>query len=115
MRQPIYDEDKKEIIGYLVKDHSSWDAQTIFGYTITRAETEAAAVAALHNQGRNYLKGVWQYYDKDEHEWHPCTIQSASETLVTVVRTNPMGYQTPESYKLVILKHPDENSLIKNF
>ncbi len=114
MNKPIYDEEEKDILGYLVKEFNSWQAQTVFGYTIGRAETETEAVAIIRKQGKDYLKGVWQYYDKDDHDWFPCIIENASEVLVTVVRTNAMGYQEPEHYKHVVLKQPDENILIKN-
>lgn len=114
MNQPIFDKDEKEILGYLAKDSISWKAQTIFGYIIARTETKQEATTLIHKQGLNYLKGVWQYYDKDDYDWYPCVIQSASETLVSVARTNAMGYQEPETYKVVLLKNPDENMLIKN-
>lgn len=114
MSQPIYDEDEKEILGYLIKELSTWKAQTVFGYTIGRAETKNEALAIIKSQGRNYLKGVWQYYDKDDHTWHNCIIKSASKDFVTINRTNAMGYQEPDNYKLITLKHPDENTLIKS-
>lgn len=114
MNQPIFDDDEKEALGYLAKDSISWKAQTVFGYVITRTETEDEAIAVIRKQGLTYLKGVWQYYDKDDHDWYPCIIQSASETLVKVTRTNAMGYQEPDTFKVVLLKNPDENSLIKN-
>ncbi len=114
MKHPIYDEDEKDILGYIVKEFNSWKAQTVFGYTIARAETEKEATTLLQTQGPSYLKGVWQYYDKDDHDWHPCIIQSASEMLVSVVHTNAMGVQDPNTYKRVVLKQPDENTLIKN-
>lgn len=114
MNQPIYDEDEKDILGYLIKDLGTWKAQTVFGYTIGRTETKDEALAIIKARGGNYLKGVWQYYDKDDHDWFPCVITKASEALVTVARTNVMGYQEPDIYKLVTLKQPDENILIKN-
>lgn len=114
MKKAIYDEDHEKTLGYLVKGSTSWEAQTIFGYIIERSETEEAATKVLQKQGANYLKGTWQYYDKEERDWFPCIIKHATETQVTVIRTNPMGYQEPEIYKLVLLKNPDENSLIKS-
>ncbi len=114
MKTAIYDKENKEFIGYVVKDANSWLAATIFGYVIERLETSEAAEQVIHEQGRTYLKGMWQYLDPDDRDWHPCIIKDANEQLVTVIRTNALGYQTPEDYKLVVLKKPNDNILIKS-
>lgn len=113
-RRPVYHEDDDHLLGYVAKDATSWQAQTIFGYIIARTTTEQEAEKALFEMGRTYLKGVWQYYDKDDHDWFPCVIKDAYEHKVTVIRTNFLGYQEPEVFKLVILENPDENTLIKS-
>lgn len=113
-KHPIYREDDDELLGYVTQDETSWLAQTFFEYTITRTETREAAEAILHNTGLSYLLGTWQYFDKEERDWFPCIIKEAHKNKVTVIRTNAMGYQDPDDYKLVTIQHPDENSLIKN-
>lgn len=110
----IYREDDDEFLGYVTKDATSWLAQTIFGYTIERTDSRQAAEAVVRERGLGYLMGVWQYYDKDDRAWCPCVIQEANEHRVTVIRTNAMGYQEPDSYKKVILVNPTENTLIKS-
>lgn len=114
MKEAIHDDEDKVFLGYVVRDNGSWTAQTIFGYIIERTATREAAEQAVHTKGRSYLGGTWQYFDTDEQQWFPCTIKEAHEHRVTVIRTNDMGYQDPESYKLVILKEPKEDRLIKN-
>lgn len=113
MKIPIYREDDEEFLGNLVKDATSWQVQTIFGYTIARTETQEEAEKLLRTQGLGSLLGVWQYYDKDEGQWFPCVIQEAYEHKVIIQRTNAMGYIDPDDFKRVVLKDPDENSLIK--
>ena len=103
-----------EFLGYVTKDNTSWLAQTIFGYTIERTNTQKEAENILLEKGLGYLLGNWQYFDKDDHDWFPCIIQEAYEHKVIVVRTNALGYQDPDDYKRVILESPDENILIKN-
>lgn len=114
MKIPLYREDDDAFLGVLVKDATSWQVQTIFGYTIGRATSREEAEKIAHRQGIDYLKGIWQYYDKEENDWFSCTISDASEHRVTVIRTNDLGHQSPETYKFVILKDPDENILIKS-
>lgn len=101
-------------LGFVVRDAGGWQAQTIFAYTIGRFTTQAAAKAHVRNQGRTFLKGTWHYYDRDDHQWYPCVIKEAFEHRVTVIRTNEMGYQHPDTYKMVVLKDPDETILIKS-
>lgn len=114
MKEPIYHEDDKELLGVLVDSNGSWQAQTVFGYAIARFSTRDEAETFIHEQGRGFLKGTWQYYDKDDHDWFACIIKEATEHSVTVIRTNSQGYQEPDLYKRVILKNPDENSLVKS-
>lgn len=114
MKTAIYEKENKTFLGYVVKDSHSWLAQTIFGYSIERCESSEAAERVLHAQGRTYLKGTWQYFDADDRDWYPCVIKDANEQRVTVVRTNALGFQTPEDYKLVILNHPNDTVLIKS-
>lgn len=114
MRTALYDDETHEFLGYLVNDNGSWSAQTVFGYTIERTASKEAAEHIIREQGLVYLKGVWQYFDKDEDNWFSCTISGATEHQVTVIRTNELGYQVPELYKMSILKDPDENTLVKS-
>lgn len=109
----LYRADDNEFLGYVVKDVSGWQAQTIFGYLIERTTSKAAAEEVLKQQGLTYLMGIWQYYDKDEHAWFPCTLKEANKQRVIVIRTNVMGYQDPDDFKIVTLLSPTENTLIK--
>jgi hypothetical protein len=113
MKHALYREDDKEFLGYVTHENGSWVAQTVFGYAIARLQTEVEAERIVREKGLGYLLGVWQYFDKDEQQWFPCIIQEASEHRVTVIRTNEMGYQDPDTYKRVILKAPKEDTLIK--
>ena len=114
MKFPIYREDDDELLGYVTRDDTSWQAQTFFEYPLARTTTREEAEAVLTEQGLSYLLGTWQYYDKDERNWFPCVIKEAYKNKVTIIRTNAMGYQDPDDFKRVTLVHPDENSLIKN-
>lgn len=111
---PLYRETDKELLGFVVQDAAGWRAQTIFGYTIERTTSRQAAEHVLREQGLVFLAGVWQYFDKDDQDWHACILKEAYEHQVTVIRTNFMGYQDPSDYKLVVLDHPSENVLIKS-
>ena len=113
-KTPLYREDDKLLLGLLVDDTAGWQAQTIFGYTIARAETKNDAVRILHERGPDYLKGVWQYFDTDDRDWYPCIIKQAQEHQVTVIRTNVLGYQDQDAYKHVIIDDPNETNLVKS-
>lgn len=113
-KTPLYHPDTHEFLGILAKDTTGWTAQTIFGYTIARTTTRNDAEVIIREQGLMYLMGIWQYYDKDDHDWFPCVIKEAYEHKVTVIRTNAMGVQDADSYKYVILNNPTEQTLIKS-
>lgn len=111
-RIPIYRDDG-ELLGYVNEAISGWVAQTIFGYTIERTSDEKTAESIVREQGLSYLMGVWQYYDKEDGDWFPCVLKEVQELQVSVVRTNVMGYQDPDDYKLVTLMRPSEQHLTK--
>lgn len=112
-RTPLYHVETKELLGFLLQDTTGWQAQTIFGYTIARTKSEDEAKKVLRDQGLSILKGVWHYYDGDDHQWYPCVLHDAQEHRVTVIRTNAMGYQDPETYKMYTIKDPSDNTLVK--
>lgn len=114
MKRALHDDETHDFLGYIVHENGSWNAQTIFGYTIARTPTEAEAESVIRERGLAYLKGVWQYFDKEEQDWFACIINEAYEHRVSVIRTNEMGYQEPDLYKMVTLKDPNENTLIKS-
>lgn len=103
-----------ELLGYAVEANGTWQAQTVFGYTIARAESQQQAEAILRERGLAFLLGVWRYYDKQANDWYPCVLQEVFEHQVTVIRTTEMGYQDPAIYKRVTLQRPDESVLIKS-
>lgn len=110
---PIYREDDHEHLGYVLRDDVGWQAQTIFGYTITRTETEKEAEQVVRERGLAFLTGMWQYFDKDDKDWFPCVIKEANPTRVIVIRTNVLGYQDPDEYKIVTLMKPTDEVLMK--
>lgn len=110
---PIYRDDDNELLGYVSEAVTGWVALTIFGYTIERTTDEVTAEHVVREQGLLYLMGVWQYYDKDDREWFPCVLKEVQERQVTVLRTNSMGYQDPDNFKLVVLRHPTDQNLVK--
>lgn len=114
MKFPVYREDDDELLGYVTKDSTSWQAQTFFEYPLARATTRKETEAILVEQGLSYLAGTWQYYDKEDRDWFPCVIKEAFKNKITVIRTNTAGYQDPDDYKFVTLLHPDESVLVKN-
>jgi hypothetical protein len=111
---PVYSIDDDSFLGFIINDNTTWQVVTIFGYLISRTQTEKEAHAVLQNVGPTYLKGIWQYYDKDDHDWFPCVIKRAFEQRVIVNRTNTLGYQDPDDYKQVVIEDPTENDLIKS-
>lgn len=113
-KTPLYHEENNEFIGYLVRDISGWQAQTIFGYTIARTTNESDAEKVIREKGLTYLGGIWQYYDSDDYDWFPCVIKEASEHRVTVTRTNALGYQDPDDFKFFTIEDPTEEKLIKS-
>lgn len=114
MIRAIVHPETDDFLGNIVHDATGWQAQTIFGYIISRTETEADAERIIREQGQDYLRGMWQYYDKDEYHWFPCVIKDAYESKVSVIRTNALGYQEPDLFKLVIIEHPNEERLVKS-
>lgn len=113
-KHPIHHEESNELLGYVAKDTSGWRAQTIFGYDIARTASESEAEKLVRDRGLEFLMGVWQYLDPDDGKWHPCILKEAYEQRVSVIRTNFMGYQDPDDYKLVTIENPTETELVKN-
>lgn len=111
---PIIRQDDGELLGYVEKETSGWSAQTIFGYVFARDATQAAVEEVVRMQGLSILQGLWQYYDKDERKWFPCVLKEVFPTRVIVIRTNAMGYQDPDFYKLVSIQHPQDTDLVKS-
>lgn len=111
---PIIRQDDGELLGYVKKEASGWAAQTLFGYVFARASDQASAEEAVRSQGLAILQGIWQYYDKQDKAWYPCLLKEVFPNRVIVIRTNTMGYQDPEFYKLVSIVHPQETDLIKS-
>jgi len=113
-KQPIRHKESNELLGFVTKDTTGWRAQTIFGYDISRTATEEDAEKLLREKGLSFLMGVWQYLDPDDGKWHPCILKEAYEQRVTVIRTNFMGYQDPDDYKILTIENPTETELVKN-
>ncbi|MDB5179467.1 MAG: hypothetical protein JWN12_99 [Candidatus Saccharibacteria bacterium] len=111
---PVYSDDDDSFLGFIINDNTTWQAVTIFGYLISLTTSRNEAEAVLKEKGPDYLKGIWQYYDKDERDWFPCVIKQAFEQRVVVNRTNTLGYQDPDDYKQVVIEDPTENDLIKS-
>lgn len=114
VKKPIIREDDGELLGFTEKGSAGWTAQTIFGYVFARSDNETAVEEAVRSQGLLVLQGLWQYFDKKDHAWHPCILKEVFETRVVVIRTNEMGYQDPDTYKLVTITAPNETNLIKS-
>jgi len=113
-KSPFYDEDTNEFLGFIVDDGTTFELQTIFGYLIARTTTRKEAERTLYQVGSTYLKGLWQYYDKDDKEWFPCVIKKAYEHQVIVNRTNALGFQDKDDAKQVILDDPTDSDLVKS-
>lgn len=113
-RTPLYREEDHYLLGFILYDGTGWQAQTIFGYVIARTTSETEAHRVLHEQGEAIMQGVWQYFDDDDKQWHPCVIKDAKEHRVTVLRTNEMGYLEPDMHKMYIVKEPSDNTLVKS-
>lgn len=111
---PVTREDDGELLGFIVQDKVGWEAQTIFGYNIARVDEKAAAESIIRERGLSYLTGVWEYLDKEDQKWHSCILKEVYENRVIVIRTNSMGYQDPDDYKMVTIKHPSEENLAKS-
>jgi hypothetical protein len=113
-KTPYFREDDNELLGFIVDDNGSWQAQTIFGYQISRTVSRKDAEDILKDRGLTFLMGLWLYYDKDDHDWFPCVIKEAYEQKVIVNRTTELGYQDPDDYKQVLIENPTENDLVKS-
>lgn len=113
LKEQVRRRDDDELVGYIVKDTSGWQAQTVFGYPIQRADSKADAEHAVREKGLSYLMGVWSYKDSDDNDWHSCILAEVYEHKVVVRRTNEMGYEDPDDVKRVELKNPIEETLVK--
>jgi hypothetical protein len=111
-KEPIIRADDNELLGYVAEVSGSWTAQTIFGYIFDRAATKAGAEKIVRERGLPILAERWQYYDKDERHWFPCRLKEVYEGRVIVTRTSELGYDDPDTYKVVIITAPDETNLI---
>lgn len=114
MKRAIHREDDNELLGFVASSGSGWQAQTLFGYGIDHAETADAAESIVRREGLAYLTGLWQYLDAEDDAWHPCILKEANQQQVTVIRTNFMGYQDPDDFKIVTIKDPSETNLVKS-
>lgn len=112
-KHSVNDQDDNELLGFVVRDSVGWQAQTVFGYPISRASSQEEVRAVVHERGRSFLRGVWQYFDEDDGSWYPCIIKGATETQVTVTRTNALGFQEIDDSKLVVIRYPSELNLQK--
>lgn len=110
---PIIREDDGEMLGFVEQDATGWTGQTIFGYVFARGNDRAPVENAVRAQGLAILQGVWQYFDRDDDAWHACVLKEAYESRVVVIRTNAMGYQDPDDYKIVTIASPTETDLVK--
>lgn len=111
---PIIRQDDGELLGYVEKETTGWSAQTIFGYVFARDTTQVSVEEAVRSQGLSILQGLWHYYDKEERAWFPCVLKEVFPNRVIVIRTNAMGYQDSDAYKLVSISHPQETDLVKS-
>lgn len=111
---PIIRQDDGELLGYVEKQTSGWSAQTIFGYVFARSDNQESVEEVVRSQGLTILQGLWQYYDKQDKAWFPCVLKEVFPNRVIVMRTNVMGYQTPDDYKLVAIANPQETDLVKS-
>lgn len=111
---PIIRQDDGELLGYVQQESNGWSAQTIFGYTFARSDDKDSIEQTVRSQGLNILQGLWQYYDKQDKAWFPCVLKEVFPNRVIVIRTNVMGYQTSDDYKLVSLSNPQETDLVKS-
>lgn len=111
---PIIRQDDGELLGYVEQETSGWSAQTVFGYIFARSVTQQEAEETVRAQGLMILQGLWQYYDRQDKAWFPCVLKEVFPSRVIVIRTNELGYQTPEDYKLVTISNPDETNIIKS-
>lgn len=110
---PIQRLDDGELMGFITENNAGWDAQTIFGYSMGTKTDRQQAEVLVREQGLSYLMGVWQYFDEDDQKWHSCVITEAGEDRVTVIRTNAMGYQDADDYKMITIDEPSEINLVK--
>lgn len=108
---PIYNDDEN-FVGFVAQGSSAWQALTIFGYQIALTSDRSEAEAILQADGLSYIKGVWQYYDKEDNDWHFCVIKEAYEHKVVVDRTTSLGFQDPNIFKQMTIENPTENTLI---
>lgn len=111
---PILRDNDGELLGCIEQGTTGWTAQTIFGYVFARSDTRQAVEEAVRSQGLNILQGLWQYFDEDDREWHPCILKEVFENKVTVIRTTSFGYQDPDDYKIVTLANPTDTNLVKS-
>ncbi|MBH1980853.1 hypothetical protein I8H83_01405 [Candidatus Saccharibacteria bacterium] len=109
----VRDIDSGESLGFVVHDGASWEAQTIFGYEISRVTTKKEAEEVLRCEGLGYSRGVWQYYDKSDDAWYSCVLREIHENRVVVIRTNALGYEESALYRRVVIDHPTEVNLVK--
>ena len=111
----IHHHESGELLGFVTQTFDDiWEAKTIFGYVIERCRSSSGAEKIVREKSGEFVKGIWQYLDKDDQSWHPCVIKNFSQAGVEIVRTNPMGYQDRENYKIVMIESPNESSLAKS-
>jgi len=109
--EPIYRKDDQELLGYVSQLGSAWSALTTFGYEFAVVATREEAERLVRRDGLRLLRGTWQYYDRDDHEWHSCVIKKVQFNRVTVMRTTSLGYNDPDHPGFIVINHPDSASM----
>lgn len=109
--QPVYRDEDKELVGYILKRGEEWLPLTIFGYPLTTATPSYEdAVRTVNLRGLASLAEVWQYYDEEELGWFNCSIIEVANDSLTLRITD---YDHPRSHETFKLQSPSVRTLRK--
>ena len=106
--EPIYRADDNELTEFIRHADSPSGLRTsltVFGYPLKTAMSKDDTVHYLLQNGLEALMDTWQFYDREDNEWHNCPIVEAKQDYVTVKISD---YGHPNVRSMLNIEHPDK-------
>jgi hypothetical protein len=99
-RQAVHRQEDDELLGFVQANGTSWDCQTVFGYTFATQSTAQDAISVVKNKGLEILMGTWEHYDGTTDTWLPCVLIEAATDSVRIAYMDGFYPDTSKTYLL---------------
>ena len=105
---PIYRDDH-ELLGFVVESSSKdlWIPMTIFKIPFNKPMDKNSAISQVLENGLQILSEKWEFYSKDDKEWHACLILEAKLDSVKIKE----GISPQGDGEIFAILNPDEGNL----